>query len=135
MQLGLLLSTKPHNALLNYAPNNNRLLLDVAVRIDFFMLKKRAVDVLFMAFVMVAASTMLLIPFLLYGLDLQASGWSASNVALFGACIASTDAAAVSAILSSGDIMGLCQVKVHYTSIDLHLACRPFQAGPQRSSL
>ena len=83
-------------------------LLDLAVRIDFFMLKKRAVDILFMAFVMVACITMLLIPFLLYGLDLQSSGWTASNVALFGACIASTDAAAVSAILSSGMDGQLC---------------------------
>ena len=36
-------------------------------------------------------------------LPVQSSGWTASNVALFGACIASTDAAAVSAILSSGE--------------------------------
>ena len=138
-------------------------LFDLAVRIDFFMLKKRSIDILFMAFVMVASITMLLIPFLLYALDLQvsgggggeergkgladipagreqkgghtanvrrsatlfsaspptlhtfplplppppihmqSSGWTARNVALFGACIASTDAAAVSAILSSGE--------------------------------
>ena len=52
-------------------------LLDLAVRIDYFMLKKRAIDILFMAFVMVASITMLLIPFLLYALDLQSSGWSA----------------------------------------------------------
>ena len=49
-------------------------LFDLAVRIDFFMLKKRSIDILFMAFVMVASITMLLIPFLLYALDLQVSG-------------------------------------------------------------
>ena len=49
-------------------------LFDLAVRIDFFMLKKRSIDILFMAFVMVASITMLLIPFLLYALDLQVGG-------------------------------------------------------------
>ncbi len=91
---------------------------------------QRAVDIIFMAFVMVSASTMvrqwkirsilkclhislpslshcpattqILIPFMLYGLDMRSSGWTAANVALFGACIASTDAAAVSAVLSAG---------------------------------
>lgn len=69
------------------------------------------VSVLMMAFVMVVASALLLIPFMLYGLDLQASGWTAAHVALFGSMIASTDAASVSAALRSG------------TSSEKHEAC------------
>lgn len=60
------------------------------------------VSVLMMAFVMVVASALLLIPLMLYGLDLQSRGWTAAHVALFGAMIASTDAASVSAALRSG---------------------------------
>ncbi|MEW5302839.1 MAG: hypothetical protein WDW36_005582 [Sanguina aurantia] len=77
-------------------------LLDLASRIDFYMLKKTMVSVLMMAFVMVVASALLLIPLMLYGLDLQSRGWTAAHVALFGAMIASTDAASVSAALRSG---------------------------------
>ncbi|KAL6750873.1 Sodium/hydrogen exchanger family-domain-containing protein [Haematococcus lacustris] len=77
-------------------------LLDLAVRIDFFKLKKMIVNVLFMAFVMVISTCLLLVPFMLYGLDLAASGWTATYVALFGAAIASTDAAAVCAVLNAG---------------------------------
>ncbi|GIM04957.1 hypothetical protein Vretimale_9399, partial [Volvox reticuliferus] len=77
-------------------------LLDLSVRIDFFMLKKVAFNIAFMAFFMVAASALLLIPFMLYALDLKSSGWTAGYVALFGSMIASTDAASVSAVLRSG---------------------------------
>ena len=58
-----------------------------------------ASNILVMAFVMVVVCTLLLVPFMLYALDLQANGWTAGYVALFGAAIASTDAASVSAVL------------------------------------
>ncbi|KAG2448639.1 hypothetical protein HYH02_006526 [Chlamydomonas schloesseri] len=77
-------------------------LLDLSVRVDYFLLKKVAFNVAFMAFVMVIMSCLMLIPFMLYALDLQASGWTAAHVALFGSMIASTDAASVSAVLRSG---------------------------------
>lgn len=60
----------------------------------------------FMAFVMVIMSCLMLIPFMLYALNLQASGWTAAHVALFGSMIASTDAASVSAVLRSGACVG-----------------------------
>ena len=77
-------------------------LFDAAIKIDFFMLKKRAADIIVLAFVMVVASCLILIPLLLDALNLKAEGWTATEVALFGACIASTDAASVAAVLSSG---------------------------------
>lgn len=61
-----------------------------------------AFNIGFMAFIMVIASALLLIPFMLYALDLKSHGWTAGYVALFGAMIASTDAASVSAVLRSG---------------------------------
>jgi hypothetical protein len=60
------------------------------------------VGVLYMAFIMVISSTLILIPFMLYGLRLSSFGWTATDVALFGATIAATDAASVAAILSAG---------------------------------
>ena len=64
------------------------------------------VGVLYMAFVMVIISTMLMIPFCLWALDLASNGWTGADVALFGATIASTDAASVAAILSAGVCVG-----------------------------
>eukprot|EP00798_Chlamydomonas_sp_ICE-L_P011080 gene11080-18689_t len=77
-------------------------LLDLSVRIDYYLFKKVLVNILYMAFVMVIVSTLVFIPFMLYGLNLEATGWTASYVALFGAVIGSTDAAAVSAALNAG---------------------------------
>lgn len=62
----------------------------------------RSFNVSYMAFVMVIACTMITIPFMLYGLELKKSGWTATYVALFGAVIASTDAASVAAVLRTG---------------------------------
>ena len=61
-------------------------------------------DVLFMAIIMVLASALLLIPFMLWALGMAADGWGAIYVALFGTMIGSTDAASVIAILKSGDL-------------------------------
>lgn len=54
-------------------------LLDLAVRIDFYMLKKNIVNIMFMAFTMVIFTCLVLVPFMLYGLDLKwvnhGTGW------------------------------------------------------------
>ena len=54
------------------------------------------------AFLIVAASTFLSIPILLWVLRLDQEGWSWVHCALFSAMVASTDAAAVSSNLKSG---------------------------------
>jgi NhaP-type Na+/H+ or K+/H+ antiporter len=64
-------------------------------------------NVMMMAFVMVITSCLLLIPFMLYALDLKSNGWNGGYVALFGSAIASTDAAAVVSALSAGKSAGL----------------------------
>lgn len=78
------------------------LILDSACRMDFFLLKRVGWNVMFMAFVMVIGSALLLIPFMLYALGAADRGWDAVYVALFGTMIGSTDAASVIAILKSG---------------------------------
>lgn len=52
------------------------------------------------AFVMVAASTFLAIPVMLYGLGLAEDGWTWMHAALFAAMVASTDAVAGAALLA-----------------------------------
>lgn len=54
------------------------------------------------AFLLVAASTLAMIPIMLYIFRLEAHGWQWQHAALFSASIASTDAVAVSAILKKG---------------------------------
>ena len=54
------------------------------------------------AFLLVMASTAILIPVLLFVFDLRKEGWMWPHAALFGAMLASTDAVAVSALLKSG---------------------------------
>jgi hypothetical protein len=75
------------------------LLVDSAIRIDFFMFRKTWVHALLLAFVMVVLTTIALPPFLLFVLGFQSRGWSWVHGALFGAIIAPTDALAVAAIL------------------------------------
>jgi NhaP-type Na+/H+ and K+/H+ antiporter len=72
-------------------------------------------NVLMMAFVMVITTCLLLIPFMLYALDLKSRGWDGGYVALFGSAIASTDAAAVVAALSAGEqrVWGVLQLLLH----------------------
>jgi NhaP-type Na+/H+ or K+/H+ antiporter len=59
------------------------------------------------AFLLVAASTVALIPIMLFALNLQAQNWQWQHAALFSAMIASTDAVAVSAILKKGALLPL----------------------------
>uniref|UniRef100_A0A383V5V1 Cation/H+ exchanger transmembrane domain-containing protein n=1 Tax=Tetradesmus obliquus TaxID=3088 RepID=A0A383V5V1_TETOB len=78
------------------------LLLDSAVRVDFFLFKKMAAHCLIFASLNVLVSTVAFIPLMLYGLDLAAAGWRPIDAALFGAILGSTDAVAVTAILKAG---------------------------------
>ncbi|GMH41236.1 hypothetical protein BSKO_09146 [Bryopsis sp. KO-2023] len=78
------------------------LLLDSAVRIEYFVFKKVMVQVLVFAFLVVLCNTALLGVFMLYGLDLRHSGWQWSHAFLFATMVASTDAVAVTAVLKQG---------------------------------
>ncbi|BDA42347.1 probable Na(+)/H(+) antiporter NhaH at N-terminal half [Coccomyxa sp. Obi] len=77
------------------------LLLDAAVRIDFFLFKKAWVKILTLAFLVVIGSCGLLIPIMLYMLDLRSDGWTWQYVALFGSMCASTDAVAIVATMKT----------------------------------
>ena len=57
--------------------------------------------ILVLAFLVVAGSCGLLIPILLYVLDLRAAGWTWQYVALFGSMCASTDAVAIVATMKT----------------------------------
>eukprot|EP00210_Caulerpa_lentillifera_P005532 g5291.t1 len=78
------------------------LLLDSAVRIDFFVFKKVMVQVFVFAFMVVSINAVLLAVFMLYILDLRHHGWEWTDAFLFACMIASTDALAVSAIMKDG---------------------------------
>eukprot|EP00884_Botryococcus_braunii_P001577 jgi/Botrbrau1/1141/Bobra.0162s0032.1 len=78
------------------------MLLDSAVRIEFFIFKKMLMHVVCFAFLIVMFSTAIYTPLLLYAFGLVGQGWTWQHAALFAAMIASTDAVAVSAILKSG---------------------------------
>ncbi|KAG1668999.1 hypothetical protein FOA52_000592 [Chlamydomonas sp. UWO 241] len=118
-------------------------LLDAAVRINWYVLKRTLIGVLFiafvmaisagtpfipidtrsiigvlfMAFVMVISACILFIPFMLDALGLKASGWTAIDAALFGATIASTDAAAVASCLHAGGAPEIISVILEGESI------------------
>ena len=76
------------------------LLVEQAIRIDFFMFRKIWVHALLMAFVMVVLSAIALTPIILFVLGFQSRGWSWVHGALFSAIISPTDALAVAAILA-----------------------------------
>lgn len=76
------------------------LLVETAIRIDFFVLSKIWVHALLLAFVMVILFALALTPFILFGLGFQNRGWSWVDGALFSAIISPTDALSVAAILS-----------------------------------
>jgi NhaP-type Na+/H+ or K+/H+ antiporter len=79
------------------------LLVDTAIRIDFFMFRKIWVHALFMAFVMVVLSAIALTPFILFVLGFQNRGWSWVHGALLAAIISPTDALAVASILAKAN--------------------------------
>ena len=78
------------------------MLLYDAARIDFFLLRRLALQTAILAVVTVAATALGLVPVMLGLLGLRAEGWRAVDVALFGATLASTDAVSVSSVLESG---------------------------------
>lgn len=80
------------------------LLLDSAVRMDYFVFRKVMLQVLTFAFLVVIASTVLMVPVLLYVFRLTDLGWHWQHAALFSSMVASTDAVAVSAILHSAGV-------------------------------
>ncbi|KAL6780791.1 hypothetical protein ACKKBF_B11690 [Auxenochlorella protothecoides x Auxenochlorella symbiontica] len=78
------------------------LLVDSAIRIDFFMFRKLSLHAVMMAFVMVVLSALILTPLILFVLGFQDRGWSWVHGALFASMIAPTDALAAAAILKQG---------------------------------
>lgn len=61
------------------------------------------VKILTLAFLVVAGSCGLLIPIMLYVLDLRSDGWTWQYVALFGSMCASTDAVAIVATMKTSE--------------------------------
>ncbi|KAI8472713.1 MAG: Sodium/hydrogen exchanger family-domain-containing protein [Monoraphidium minutum] len=77
------------------------LLLDAAVRIDWYMFRKVMVQVVTMAFLVVGAGCALMVPIMLYLLRLKDSGWNWLHACMFGAIVASTDAVAIVSIMKT----------------------------------
>eukprot|EP00887_Chlorella_sp_A99_P005087 scaffold25.g5087.t1 len=82
------------------------LLVDSAIRIDFFMFSKIWVHSLLLAFVMVFITALVLTPIILFVMGFAGRGWSWVNGALFAAIIAPTDALAATAVLKQGGRAG-----------------------------
>ncbi|PNH05577.1 Sodium/hydrogen exchanger 7 [Tetrabaena socialis] len=71
------------------------LLLESAARLDYFVFKQVLVLSLVFAFVLVCTSTLLAVPLMLWGMGLGTRyGWRWTDVALFNAMVAATDAVA-----------------------------------------
>lgn len=64
------------------------------------------VQVLTLAFLVVSAGCVLMIPIMLYVLRLGTSGWTWEMACMFGAMVASTDAVAIIAIMRSSERRG-----------------------------
>lgn len=79
------------------------LLVEQAVRIDFYMFKKTFWMAIMLAVVMVILTTVILTPLILFVLGFNNLGWNWVYGALFSAIIAPTDALAVSAILKKAN--------------------------------
>ena len=77
------------------------LLVDSAIKIDFFMFRKLWVHSLMLAFVMVILTCLVGTPFILFVLRFAGRGWSWVHAALFTAMVAPTDALSVAAVLKS----------------------------------
>lgn len=75
------------------------LLLDAALKIDWYVFKKVFLNIMTLAFFVVLLSTALLVPVMLYVFGLRSQGWQWYDAALFGSMIASTDAVAIVAVL------------------------------------
>ena len=71
--------------------------------------------VLSFAFLLVVASTALMVPLLLYVMRLADEGWRWQHAALFAAMVAPTDPIAVSGLLKSGRQSGMNLCRHHQT--------------------
>jgi len=78
------------------------LIVEQAIRIEFYMFRKVFVHSLMLAFVMVILTAIILTPIILFVLGFSSS-WSWVHGALFAAIIAPTDALAVSAVLKAAN--------------------------------
>lgn len=78
------------------------LIVEQAIRIEFFMFKRIAFHSIMLAFVMVVLTAMILTPIVLFAFGFS-STWSWVQGALFAAIIAPTDALAVSSVLKKSN--------------------------------
>lgn len=76
------------------------LIVEQAIRADFFMLRRTWLHTLLLAFIMVLLTTLALTPIILFVLGFRHRGWSWVHGALFSAIISPTDALAVAAVLA-----------------------------------
>jgi len=85
------------------------LIVEQAIRIDFYLFKKNFVPSLMLAVVMVILTTIILTPLILFVLGFDGGGWTWVFAGLFSAIIAPTDALAVASVLkkSNGPAVGV----------------------------
>jgi NhaP-type Na+/H+ or K+/H+ antiporter len=75
------------------------LIVEQAIRIDFYLFKKNFVHSVMLAVVMVILTTIILTPLILFVLGFHSDGWTWVYAGLFSAIIAPTDALAVASVL------------------------------------
>ena len=78
------------------------LLVDAALRLDFYIFKKIWVHIVVVAYVMVIINAAILTPFILSALGFANRGWDWVHGAIFASMLAPTDAVAVTAMLKAG---------------------------------
>jgi len=79
------------------------LVVEETIRIDLFLLRKGFVLVIFLAYILVSLTVIIMTPIILYALNYRDRGWSWVHGALFSAIIAPTDTVAVAAIMASSN--------------------------------
>ena len=75
------------------------LIVEQAIRIDFYLFKKQFFHSIMLAVVMVILTAIILTPIILFVLRFNSDGWNWVHGALFSSIVAPTDALAVSSIL------------------------------------
>lgn len=66
------------------------------------------IQVFTLAFLVVGATCVVMIPIMLYVLDLRNFGWNWLHACMFGAMIASTDAVAIVSIMKTSKLSTTC---------------------------
>ena len=79
------------------------LIVEQAIRIDFYLFKKNFVRSLMLSVVMVILTTLILTPLILYVLGFDGNGWTWVWAGVFSAVIAPTDALAVASVLKKSN--------------------------------